>query len=223
MLDISATGDDNVMEDANAPRRDLEYRRRQLEQLQENVVDLEDIDGGISITDLTLNDFKIDADRLTKVELARFAMTPNAVFSLVKNTIEEGEKGVIFCLKDLDEKGLDLKVSRNLIHPYSLCFITEDGDVKLTSANPKRCLDYYKKLCAGQTAILPDLVAEFNKSTKRTKHMSAYTELLDIAIEDIRGTVAEVGIDSLATPGGTLFSSVWASKTHELISYLIIK
>lgn len=223
MLDISATGDDNVMEDANAPRRDLEYRRRQLEQLQENVVDLEDIDGGISITDLTLNDFKIDADRLTKVELARFAMTPNAVFSLVKNTIEEGEKGVIFCLKDLDEKGLDLKVSRNLIHPYSLCFITEDGNVKLTSANPKRCLDYYKKICAGQIAILPDLVAEFNKSTKRTKHMSAYTELLDIAIEDIRGTVAEVGIDSLATPGGTLFSSVGASKTHELISYLIIK
>lgn len=224
MLDISATGDDNVMEDANTPRRDLEYRKRQLEQLQENVVDLEDIDGGISITDLTLNDFKIDADRLTKEKLDRFAMTPNAVFSLVKNTLEEEEKGVIFCLKDLDEKGLDLKISRNLIHPYSLCFITQDGEVKLSSSNPKRSLDYYKKLCMGQTSILPDLVAEFNKSTKRTKHMSAYTELLNIAIEDIRGTVAEVGLDSLATPGGTLFTNMGAgSKTHELISYLIIK
>lgn len=223
ILDISATGDDNVMEDENIPRKDLEYRKRQLEQLQESVVDLEDIDGGISITDLTLNDFKIDAERLTQEELSRYAMTPNAVFSLVKNSIEQGERGVLFCLKDLDEKGLDLKVSRNLIHPYSLCFISEEGDVKLSSGNPKRCLDYYKKLCSGQTAILPELIAEFNNSTKRTKYMSTYTELLDVAIEDIKGTVAEVGIDSLATPGGTLFSTTTVGKTHELISYLIIK
>ena len=39
---------------------DLEYRRKQLFQLQEEVIDLEEMSGGISITDLTLNDFKMD-------------------------------------------------------------------------------------------------------------------------------------------------------------------
>ena len=39
---------------------DLEYRKKQLKKLKEEVVDLEEISGGISITDLTLNDFKMD-------------------------------------------------------------------------------------------------------------------------------------------------------------------
>jgi hypothetical protein len=40
---------------------DREYRRKQLQQLQKTVVDLEDISGGVSITDLTLNDFRMVA------------------------------------------------------------------------------------------------------------------------------------------------------------------
>ena len=36
-----------------------------MKQLQTQVLDLEDIEGGISITDLTFNDFKIDADRIS--------------------------------------------------------------------------------------------------------------------------------------------------------------
>ena len=61
LLDVSATGEENVIE-SNGCRemKDLEYRRKQLKRLQNQVVDLEDISGGISITDLTFNDFKID-------------------------------------------------------------------------------------------------------------------------------------------------------------------
>ncbi len=56
---------------------DLEYRRRQLQQLKDAVVDLEDMSGGVSITDLTLNDFRMDLSgymndkaRLTTLEQA---------------------------------------------------------------------------------------------------------------------------------------------------------
>ncbi|MBO6037070.1 MAG: DEAD/DEAH box helicase, partial [Acetobacter sp.] len=63
LLDISATGEENVIQNDNdnaQEMNDLEYRRKQMQQLQEAVVDLEDIDGGVSITDLTLNDFRMD-------------------------------------------------------------------------------------------------------------------------------------------------------------------
>jgi SNF2 family DNA or RNA helicase len=67
LLDISATGEENLIETdseqdskKNKGMNDLEYRRKQLEQLQNAVVDLEEISGGVSITDLTLNDFRMD-------------------------------------------------------------------------------------------------------------------------------------------------------------------
>lgn len=38
----------------------LHYRGKQLQQLKDAVVDPEDMTGGVSITDLTLNDFRMD-------------------------------------------------------------------------------------------------------------------------------------------------------------------
>src|SRR5690606_11009755 len=66
ILDISATGDDNVIDDRENQPKELDYRKKQLEKMKDAVVDLEDLEGGISISDLTFNDFKVDADRITE-------------------------------------------------------------------------------------------------------------------------------------------------------------
>jgi hypothetical protein len=61
LLDISATGEENLIEQQSGnPMNDLEYRRKQLLKLQDTVIDLEDLSSGVSITDLTLTDFRID-------------------------------------------------------------------------------------------------------------------------------------------------------------------
>lgn len=61
MLDMSATGEENIIEERTT-MNDLEYRKKQLIQLQEQVPDIEDINGNISITDLSFNDFKMDLE-----------------------------------------------------------------------------------------------------------------------------------------------------------------
>ena len=61
LLDISATGEENLIEQQSGdPMNDLEYRRKQLLKLQDAVIDLEDLSSGVSIADLTLTDFRID-------------------------------------------------------------------------------------------------------------------------------------------------------------------
>jgi len=61
LLDVSATGEENVIEfQAGNQMNDLEYRRAQLQKLQDAVIDLEDLSSGVSIADLTLNDFRVD-------------------------------------------------------------------------------------------------------------------------------------------------------------------
>jgi hypothetical protein len=53
---ITATGDDNPL-DGRA--NDISYRKEQLRRLQDEVI-LEDLKTGVSITDLGLNDFRMD-------------------------------------------------------------------------------------------------------------------------------------------------------------------
>jgi len=61
LLDVSATGEENLIElQSGNQMNDLEYRRKQLLKLQDVVIDLEDLGSGVSITDLTLTDFRID-------------------------------------------------------------------------------------------------------------------------------------------------------------------
>ena len=57
IADVTATGDDNVL---SAQANDVSYRKEQLRRLQDEVIELEDLKTGVSITDLGLNDFRMD-------------------------------------------------------------------------------------------------------------------------------------------------------------------
>lgn len=222
ILDVSATGDDNIIDETASQNQDLDYRKKQLLQLQNQILDLEDIEGGISITDLTFNDFKIDADRLTVEEKEHFNLVPKGIFSVTANNLEDGQKGVIFCLKELHLEEEDVYTS-NAIYPYVLCYLNENGGIFIPSSSPKKCLDYFKKLCLGKTEIATSLVEEFDKQTKNGKSMDALVELLNKAMVDIKGMDSELGIDSLASPGGTAITRRDVNAPYEIVSYLIVK
>lgn len=222
ILDVSATGDDNIIDESASQKQDLEYRKKQLIQLQSKVLDLEDIEGGISITDLTFNDFKIDTDRLSTSERELLSLTPKGIFSLAKNNLPDSHNGVIFCFKN-NALSADDVYSNNAIYPFSLCYVKFNGDVFIPSSNPKRCLDYFKKFCLGQSELINDLISEFNQQTKSGRYMDGYVALLEKAISNISGVNDELGIDSLAHSGGTKISKKDIDMPFELISFLIIK
>lgn len=55
---MTATGDDNPL--SNEEKGDLEYPRKHLERLQSEVVYFEEMNSGVSIMDLGLNEFRLD-------------------------------------------------------------------------------------------------------------------------------------------------------------------
>jgi hypothetical protein len=222
ILDVSATGDDNIIDETSGQRQDLEYRKRQLKQLQDKVLDLEDIEGGISITDLTFNDFKIDADRLTIEEREVYNLMPKSIYALTRSNLADAPKGVIFCLKNVNGEIADA-YTNNAIYPYHLCYINLEGSVFIPGSNPKKCLDYFKKLCLGHNEVLKDLIAEFGKETKGGKVMDTYVKLLQVAVTNLNGVEDELGLDTLAMPGGTKIFKNDVGNNYELISFLIIK
>jgi hypothetical protein len=224
MLDVSATGEDNIISKNSREMQDLDYRKQQLKQLQNQVIDLEDVKGNISITDLTFNDFKIDLEKSSDDELAELGKIPPASYGVVKSNLSEVKKGVIFCLKDISND-YQSKLKNNILYPYFLVYVSLDGSEMVKASQTKLALDYFRKLCMGSDKVLPELVEEFNKETKDNKKMEAYTVLLKASIREVVGVQEEIGLDSLATAGGTTMVSEAINQEDniELVSYLIIR
>ena len=227
LLDVSATGEENIIEsNPSKEMKDLEYRKKQLKKLQNEVVDLEDISGAISITDLTFNDFKIELMEYMKTKRKILDGAPSGMYAVAKidDAINDIVKpGVIFTLRQVKAK--EQNKEQNPLFPYYMVYITDDGEVKLSFLHAKKILDYYKKLCSGKKEILTDLVAEFNKETNDGRKMERYSDLLGTSIENLIGKKQDIGVASLFSKGGTtmqknLFDGI---EDFGLITFLVIK
>lgn len=221
MLDMSATGEENIITDSEN-MNDLDYRKKQLHQLQEQVVDLEDISGGISITDLTFNDFKMDLVNYMKKHKEVLENTSTGMYAVAKSNIDEAERGVIFCLKQINQ---EIKPSEhNPLNPYFLVYIKDNGEVLLNFIQSKKILDLYKKVCSGENKVYSELIAQFNTETNEAKDMRKFTNFLEKTVENIVGKEEEKGLESLFSFGETsLNNSIQNMDDFELISFLVIK
>jgi len=228
IMDISSTGEENVIVENSNEMKDLEYRRKQLEKLQEEVIDFEDVNGNISLTDFTLDDFRMDLLNYMKDNGGEIKNTPFGLFSITRNTNnrlqDEIKPGVIFCLKQTGQF-TDSK-DKNALFPYYLIYINDDGDVVFNHIYAKKILDIYRSLCLGKEKINKELYQLFYEETNDGKHMHAYKSLLEKAVNDIVGQIDEqttLKIFSL----GSLDSLIKTSNTNlqdfEIVSYLIIK
>lgn len=227
LLDVSATGEENVIENnPSKEMKDLEYRKKQLKKLQNEVVDLEDISGAISITDLTFNDFKIELMEYMKTNRKLLDDAPNGMYAVAK--IDESisdivKSGVIFTLRQV--KGKEQSKEQNPLFPYYMVYISDDGEVQLSFLHAKKILDYYKKLCSGKDQVLKELVEEFNKESNDGRKMEHYSDLLEASIENLIGKKQDIGVASLFSKGGTtmqrsLFDGI---EDFELITFLVLK
>ena len=228
LLDISATGEENIIEyDDKKRMNDLEYRRKQLQQLQHDVVNLEDMTGGVSITDLTLNDFKMDLSTFMKERMASLESAPTGLFAVTTQDAsfsnQEIEPGVIFCLKNIAGKASH--DASYALAPYYLLYISDTGAVKYPFTQAKKILDILKKQSLSWQHPNPKAIELFQNETAQGKDMSHYRHLLEVAINSIIGKTEEKGVESLFSRGGTVLTkdSFKGIEDFEVISYLLIK
>lgn len=223
MLNTAATGEDDLLNiKSNKEMNDLKYRKKQLQQLQNEVIDLEDVSGTISITDMTFNDFKADLQNALKDHEKQLNDAPLGMYAITStNNFPEAEPGVILTLKQVtDDMGKE-----NSILPYIVVYMRLDGTVKVNYMYAKQVLDFFKKLALGKKTVDQELVDDFYVETNGGSDMTVYSDILSHAIEAIRGKQEEVGMSSLFSPGGTSIQTELLDKLDdvELISFLIIR
>ena len=219
LTDISATGEDNVLTNES---NDMEYRKEQLQKLKDEVVDLEDMDTGVSITDLGLNDFRMDLLEYTKTN-GNIDSVANGMHAVVKSDEINGiNKGVIFVLKNINSN-VNIK-NTNQLHPFYIIYIGEDGSIISNHLNVKNTLDILRLICKGKSEPIKEAYEKFNQETNDGNDMNKYSELLNQSIDSIIHIKEESDIDSLFRRGGTtmLENDITGIDDFELIAFVAI-
>lgn len=222
ILNTSASGEEDILDTSGKEMNDLEYRRNQLKALQSEVVNLEEVSGAISITDLTYTDFKSDLRGALKKYKKQLAQAPKGMYAITLNAeFKEAKPGVIFCFKQYDV----IEMKNNSLAPSILLYVTEQGETYIHYTNAKQILDIYRKLSLGHNEPLQNLVAQFNDETNNAADMSRYTELMRQAVDIIKDKQEDTAFDSFFSIGGTSIQTNMDFEFDdiELISFLIIK
>ena len=216
---MTSTGDENPIDIEE--KGDLEYRRQQLKRLMEEVVDIEDMQNGISIMDLGLNEFRLDLLEYIKqhddVEHA-----PHGMHAVV-GAMEDMPPGVIYVLRNISN---EVNIgNQNRLHPFYMVYIGEDGEVVCDHLSPKELLDKMRLICKGHSEPEKELCRAFNKETKDGRDMGLYSGLLSDAIDSIIHVKEESEIDSFLKGSQVSFLSgkIKGLDDFELICFLVVK
>ena len=213
---MTSTGDDDYINEEE--KGDLEYRERQLRQMQEEVIDLEDVSGGVSITDLGLNDFRMDLLGYFK-DNPEVDRLPSGIHAVVAGE----DPGVIFVLRNVNP-GVNIQ-GRNHLHPFYLVYVKDDGEVLHGHLSPKDTLDAMCLLCRGKAMPDKTLCKAFNRETKNGRDMRRQAKLLRDAVGSIVETKAEGDVDSFFGDGTTSFleNDVKGLDDFELVCFLAVR
>ncbi|WP_037585481.1 helicase-related protein [Stenoxybacter acetivorans] len=192
---MTATGDDNPI--APEEQGDLEYRKAQLEKLQDEVVDIEEMQSGVSIMDLGLNEFRLDLLEYVK----HHGELDGIPFGLhaVADGNEDSPRGTIFILKNRNTK-INVQ-NQNQLHPFYMVYLSDESSgeeptVYIDHLQPKKLLDSLRQLCKGKDKPLDELCRQFNAETKDGKKMRHYSDLLCFAVNSIVDLNEDDSIDS---------------------------
>lgn len=177
LANLAGTGEDNTLD---PEMNDFNFRKRQLEKLQKEVIDIEEANEGMSLTDFNMNEYLYELSKYIN-ENPDIKTVPSGICS-----VTDGEKdGVLYCFK---HKNIDLKPNNDSsLYPYYLVFVDMEGREYFINSSDRLNLREFRRLCKSKVEIDKDLYDKFYFETDDMKDLSKHRELLKDAIDLIQG------------------------------------
>ena len=230
LVDITATQGDNLLapeEIQDVITDDLQYRDQQLLRLKDEVLDLEDFDENVALSEFTLDDFRLELIKYLESNRKQLEDAPLGLYTIVPAPPDSSiiAPGVVFCLKQKEDSIENEQI--NPTQPYFLIYIREDRVVRFTFARPKQILEVYRLLCAGVDTAYDDLCALFDRLTNNGADMTQYSDLLQKTVDSLSRTYDKRAISNLLSGRGgvlpTQAKQIRQTTDFELITWLVIK
>ncbi|WOO38602.1 helicase-related protein [Anaerocolumna sp. AGMB13020] len=213
-LNLVSTGDENIL---TPEMNDFNFRKRQLERLKEEVIDIEDANENLSLTDLNMNEYLYELSDYVNSN-PEMKKTPKGIYSVTGDE----KPGVLFCFKHSNL--MDKPKSDSSLYPYYLIYIQNDGTVLYGNGQAREVVKQFRKLCYGKDKPIMDLFGKFFERTKNATKMGFYSDLLNKAIRSIKGEEESKAVQNMFDFNG--FNNAFAGETaddFELISFLVVE
>ena len=237
LADATATGADDPLSEDMA-RIDLAFRDEQLKRLRQEILDIEDADEGVSMSDLTLDDFLADLLNYIQQHRAALEAAPFGIHAVApvraparppdgrrldERPPDAVRPGAIFCLR---HKTPRTARTPNRLWPYFLVYVRDDGIVRYGFRQARQCLALFRLLAAGRAQASTALEDAFDRETVHGQRMEKYDQLLDAALRDISGTFRGAQLQALTQERGAALARASErpdrAEDFELIAWLVI-
>jgi hypothetical protein len=231
LVDLAATQTDNLLDTSQLEdliKEDLLFRDRQLKRLKDEVIDLEDLDESVSLTDFSLDEFRQDLLRFLQAHKEELEKAPLGLYAVVPPAaqIPMAQPGAIFCLRQKGPAASPQIERVNPLAPHYLVYVQATGEVRLAFTQPKTALNLFRELALGKSEPYVELCRLFDQRTAQGAEMGAYTNLIDQAVRSISTTFQQ----RLATglQGGRAFvlpteaEQPQPDSAFELVTWLVL-
>lgn len=252
LVDVAATLEENLLKRDDIEdliHENLRYRDRQLLRMKAEILDIEDLNDNVSLTDFTLDDFRMDLLRYLEANREALEAAPPGLYTVVPPhpQFRSIQPGVIFCLKQLnsgeddvapaspapdskDAKGegtASATSTVNPLQPYFLVYVLADGNVRFGFAQPKQLLEIYRLVCLEKATPFETLCALFDQETANGSNMAHYNALLEKAVASIVATFRKRLAGGLQSGRDFVIPNQHEQATNstqfELVTWLVIK
>lgn len=181
---------------------------------------MEDMNEGISIMDLGLEDYRMDLLSYLNKHPGLEDM-PKGLQAVVQAGHDQ-PAGAIFLLKNT-AKHTRLS-QKNRLHPYYLVYISDEKETVYSVSETKALLEHLRMLTKGKTVPDTSLVATYNRTTDGGARMEHYSGLLQASLDNLVETEEETFMESLFSSGRLDFmdKGIEGSDDFELLAFFVV-
>ena len=231
LADATATGRDDPLgtEAKDSTEAELRFRDKQLLRLRSETLDIEEAEGGVSMSDLTLDDFIADLLRYIEQHRAELEAAPCGIYAIADSNRAQSVKrdairpGVIFCLEQTTPFGKQIP---NRLGMNFLVHVRDDGIVRYTFHQARQSLILFRELAAGNTQAARELEDAFDQQTASGQNMEKYEKLLHVALKSIAKTINDMQLSALTNDRGALLTTPAeqpnSTEDFRLVTWLVI-
>ncbi len=242
LVDLAATQTDNLLDPTQLEdliKEDLIFRDRQLKRLKDEVIDLEDLDGSVSLVDFSLDEFRLDLLRHLEANRAELEDAGEGLYAVIPSKSDlfvNARPGALFCLRHRIYQESPVAASNrprdaaklNPLAPYYLLYVHDDGTVRYSFAQPKEAMLLLRELAAGEPNAFEKLCDLFDVRTQDGLDMTHYDGLLEKALASIEHTFQRRAATSLlASRNGVLPPAAEAPTSKrsdfDLVTWIVIQ
>lgn len=233
LADAAGSGSDDPFAQED-PREgvqfEMNFRDEQLKRLRKEIVDLDELNDGVVLSDLSLDYFLAQLRQYLERNKQELEEMPRGAYAIARAPQGGDGPGVIFMLRqrNADPPEANRRYASPL-HPRYLVYIKDDGSIRFGCANARQVLHAFEAAALGRTAPIQELCDEFDRDTKQGQEMERYNALLNDVLAHVRQSISGAAGDAVRMGADRSATLPRASETpksaedFELVTWLILR